>query len=171
MRIESIANHLDLVETIGRWHWAEWGHVDLQGSLESWTDGLRQRTLRDRIPTTYVALADGGLLGSVTLVENDMDTRPDFSPWLAGLFVPPEFRRRGVGTALVEHAVGATTQIGVPTLYLYTADAQAFYAGLGWTRIAEDFYEGSQVVVMTRSTATFYEGESVKPSSDDAGGE
>ena len=82
-----------------------------------------------------------------------MDTRPDLSPWLAGLFVPPEFRRRRVGTALVEHAVRATAQMGVPTLYLYTADAQAFYAGLGWTRIADQYYEGLEVVIMTRSAA------------------
>ncbi len=40
--------------------------------------------------------------------------------------------------------------MGVPTLYLYTADAQAFYAGLVWTRIADEF---SEVLVMTRSTA------------------
>ena len=153
MRIESIADHLDLVETIGRWHWAEWGHVDPQGSLESWTDGLRQRTLRDRVPTTYVALENERLLGSVTLVENDMETRRDLSPWLAGLFVWPEFRRKGVGTTLVAHAVRAASHMGVPTLYLYTASAQALYAGLGWTTVADEFYEGSKVVVMERSTA------------------
>ena len=100
-----------------------------------------------------VALENERLLGSVTLVENDMETRRDLSPWLAGLFVWPEFRRKGVGTTLVAHAVQAASRMGVPTLYLYTASAQALYAGLGWTTVADEFYEGSKVVVMERSTA------------------
>ena len=78
MRVESVADHLDLVETIGRWHWA----------------------------------------------------------------------------ALVKHAVRAAAQMGVPTLYLYTVSAQTLYAGLGWTAVADEFYEGSKVIVMERATAT-----------------
>jgi hypothetical protein len=44
MRIESIADHLDLIEIIARWHWEEWGYADPGGSLASWTAGLRART-------------------------------------------------------------------------------------------------------------------------------
>lgn len=152
MRIESIADHLDRIETIARWHWSEWGHVDPGGSLDSWAEGLRGRTLRDRVPTTYVALEDGELLGSVTLVDNDMSTRPDLWPWLAGLFVRPGDRRRGVGAALVGHALRASAAMGVEQLYLYTAGAEAFYRRLGWAPVARDRYEGSRVVVMKYAT-------------------
>ena len=72
LRIESIADHLDLVEVIAQWHWDEWGHADPGGSLATWTEGLRQRTNRGTIPTTYVALAGDEPIGSVTLVEHDM---------------------------------------------------------------------------------------------------
>lgn len=153
MRIESIADHLDLVETIACWHWDEWGHADPSGSLESWTEGLRERTSRDSIPTTYVALEeDGTLLGSVTLVEHDMTTHLDLTPWLAGVFVRPERRNRGVGSALVRHAVQMTAKMGVARLYLYTASARDFYARLGWQRVADDSYEGQTVTIMTAET-------------------
>jgi len=106
LRIESIVDHPDLIETIAKWHWDTWGHVDPGGSLASWTESLRQRTNRGRIPTTFVALDRGELLGSVTLVEHDMETRCDLSPWLAGLYVASAYRGQGVGTAL--------TRLGAP---------------------------------------------------------
>ena len=152
VRIESIADHSDLVETIARWHWDEWGHVDPGGSLASWTAGLRRRTNRARIPTTYVALAGGEPLGSVTLVEHDMDNRRDLTPWLAGLYVAPAHRGRGVGSALARHAVRQAAAMGVGRLYLYTGPARGFYERLGWRVIADEWYEGQPVVVMAIET-------------------
>src|SRR5687768_14875761 len=127
MRVESIADHLDLVDTIARWHWDEWGHADPQGSLQSWAEGLRERTKRDAIPTTYVALDGAELLGSVTLVENDMSTRPGLTPWLAGVYVKQDRRLQGVGTALVRHAIRKAAEMGIKRLYLHTHSARPFY--------------------------------------------
>ena len=148
VRIESITDHLDLVDMIAQWHWDEWGHTDPEGSVESWTEGLRQRTRRDVIPTTYLAFDGAELLGSVTLVENDMSIRPDLTPWLAGMYVKPESRLRGVGTALVRHAVQKTAEMGIERLYLYTHTARTFYEKLGWYHIAYSYYEGQDVSIM-----------------------
>ena len=148
MRVESIADHLDLVDTIARWHWEWSGHLDPDGSLQSWTEGLRERTKRDAIPTTYVALDIDELLGSVTLVENDMSTRLDLTPWLAGVYVKEERRFQGVGTALVRHAVNKATEMGIERLYLYTHSARPFYEKLGWHHIADSYYEGQDVSIM-----------------------
>ena len=149
MRIESIADHLELVPVIAAWHWNEWGRCDPLVSLESWTEGLRRRTRRDCILTTYVAFEGGQPVGSVTLVDCDMLTRPDLWPWLAGLYVIPEARGRGIGSALVRHAMAKVAEMGICRLYLYTSSARRFYEKLGWQAIAEDFYEGEHVTVMT----------------------
>jgi GNAT superfamily N-acetyltransferase len=149
VRIESIADHLDILEVLAQWHWEEWGHFDPDGSLATWTAGLRERTNRESIPTTYVALAGDELLGSVTLVEHDMTSRCDLSPWLAGLYVAPAFRGRGVGSALTRHAVRHAAAMGVPRLYLHTATAGGLYERLGWRSIANEWYEGELVAVMT----------------------
>ncbi len=34
MQLERSADHLDLVDLIARWHFAEWGHLDPSGTLE-----------------------------------------------------------------------------------------------------------------------------------------
>jgi len=41
------------------------------------------------------------LIGTVCLKVHDMDTRPDLSPWLAGLYVVAPWRRLGIGAKLV----------------------------------------------------------------------
>lgn len=113
IQIESLADHLELVERIAGWHLAEWGQSDPSATLAGWTNGLRQRTKREQIPTTYVALAGNEPLGSVTLVERDMRTHLDLSPWLAGVYVIPERRHQGIGSLLVRHAVHQVAQMGV----------------------------------------------------------
>jgi len=149
MRIENIADHLDLINTIALWYFQEWGHADPRGSVQSWADGLRGRINRDRIPATYVALEGSELLGSVTLVEHDMKSHLDISPWLAGLYVRPEQRGLGIGSALTDHALETAAQMGVDRLYLYTDSARDFYLKLGWRSIAQDVYEGQTVTIMS----------------------
>jgi GNAT superfamily N-acetyltransferase len=48
-----------------------------------------------------VAKADGEPVGTCLLVESEIEPNHDVSPWLAGLFVVPEHRRKGAGAALI----------------------------------------------------------------------
>ena len=48
-----------------------------------------------------VAKADGEPIGTCLLVESEIEPNHDVSPWLAGLFVVPEYRRWGAGAVLV----------------------------------------------------------------------
>jgi GNAT superfamily N-acetyltransferase len=42
-------------------------------------------------------------VGTATLLAQDVDTEqwPELSPWLAAVYVVPEYRHRGIGAALV----------------------------------------------------------------------
>lgn len=153
-RIANLADHLDSVETIGGWHWDEWGYRDASGSRESWITGMRERTNRDRIPMTVVALAidSDELLGSVTLVDNDMITHPEWAPWIAGVYVRPDQRGQGIASALMRHAVEAAAAMGVTRLYLHTETARPLYEGLGWQAIGEEVYEGELSTIMSIET-------------------
>lgn len=74
MKIENIADHLDLLGTLAQWHEKRWG--------AEWAERVRQSTCRDRIPTIYIALDNNELVGSAMLVARDMTTRTDLTPWL-----------------------------------------------------------------------------------------
>ena len=149
VRIEPIWRHEELIPTIAQWHWDEWGHSDSSGSLESWTSGLAARNRIHAVPTTYLAFSvSGEPIGSVVLVENDMDTHPELAPWLAGLFVLPDYRGKRVGASLTRHATDCATSMGYERLYLYTSTARSLYERLGWRVLFREFYEGEMVDVM-----------------------
>ncbi|MDQ2788136.1 MAG: GNAT family N-acetyltransferase [Chloroflexota bacterium] len=148
MRIENSADHPDFIETIARWQWGEWGHLDPTDSLAARITSLRVQTDSNRIPTTYIALEGDEPLGTASLVEYDMSTHRELSPWLASVYVTPAARGRGVASALVRHAVGQAAAMGVTRLSLYTPDAQGLYEKLGWRMTAEEHFEGHPVTIM-----------------------
>jgi GNAT superfamily N-acetyltransferase len=95
-------------------------------------------------------------VGCASLVEHDMLTRPELSPWLAGVFVPREHRRRGIGAALVERVVQEARSLGVQRLYLYTPGFGALYLRLGWSVLERTFYRelwgNTEVTIMEFTT-------------------
>jgi GNAT superfamily N-acetyltransferase len=133
-------------------HHAQWSRL-----LPGWTPEdagreLAEHTGGDRIPTTRVALVDGELAGSVSLLANDDERIRRWTPWLASLLVLPEFRGRGLGAALVREAVSTAARLGVGRLYLYTDDAAAFYERLGWSHVERCDFGGTPVDVMSIDT-------------------
>ena len=72
----------------------------------------------------------------------------DLSPWLAGVFVSPEHRQHGIGSALVRRVAEDAWMLGVHRLYLYTPSVEKFYLRLGWSVVERTGYRGVDVVVM-----------------------
>lgn len=147
--IISLSERPEAFAIVARWHWEEWGHVDPEGSLQSWTDRLSERNHSDRIPATFAVFNDDDEpIGSVTLVDNDMHSHPELGPWLAGLFVLPTYRNQGLGSELTFHAIREARRFGATRLYLHTATATRLYEKLGWCRLFREVYEGEEVDVM-----------------------
>jgi GNAT superfamily N-acetyltransferase len=153
VRIESITDHPELIETVARWQWGEWGHLDPADSLAARIAGLRAQAAGGQIPTTYVALEGDAPLGSASVVVADMPTHPELAPWLASVYVTPSARGRGVASALVRCVVEHVAAMGVARLYLYTEGARGLYEKLGWYVIATDHFEGSPVTIMAIDVA------------------
>jgi GNAT superfamily N-acetyltransferase len=150
VRIESIAEHPELIETVARWQFGEWGHLEPGDSLAARIAYLgRQAAYPGRIPTTFIALDGDEPLGSASVVEYDMETHPELTPWLASVYVQPDARGRGVASALVRCVMQEVTALGVSRLYLFTESARGLYEKLGWQMIGTDYYEGFDVTIMT----------------------
>lgn len=87
------------------------------------------------------------------LVAQDMTTRPDLSPWLAGVYVSREHRRRGIATSLITRIEAEARSLGSSVLYLYTESAQSLYGHLGWSAIEHCMYQGVDVAIMSKKLA------------------
>ena len=148
MQIDYLANHPDVIPTLARWLYDQWGHMAPGRSVETAEAQLRGCCNRNAIPLAAVALSDSKPVGVACLVEHDMDTRKDLSPWLASVFVPPEHRGKGIGTALTRRIMDEAEALDVGTLYLFTPDRETFYSRLGWTVLERTEYRGEQIVIM-----------------------
>jgi len=148
MKIEYLADNIALVPIIAHWHQEEWGYFNPGDSVEKRIANLQTHLGREQIPTTFVSLSGGILLGSACLMAHDMDTRMDLSPWLANVYVTPEHRSQGTGTALVQRVVKEAVELGIETLYLFTPDREGFYASLGWSVVEHTEYREQKVVIM-----------------------
>ena len=155
MTIELLADHLEAVPTIARWQHSEWGNLREGDTLAARTARLEAQIGRDSIPLVVVALDGQEVLGSASLVANDMKTRPELTPWLAGVFVAPQYRRRGIAGELVRRIVTEAARLEVPLLYLYTVHSEALYARLGWTVQERTNYLQHDVVIMTCRPAEY----------------
>jgi len=147
--IDYLAHHPMVVDTLAEWHHAQWSYLDRDVTQEQRAAALRRRR-SDDIPLTVVALAGETILGSASLIRHDMDTRMALSPWLASVYVASDYRRHGIGSALVRRIEHEARTLGYRTLYLFTPDMQRFYETLGWTRLESTVYRGYTQVVMTQ---------------------
>lgn len=149
MRIEYLSDHPEALPILAKWQHAEWGHLRPGDTLEKRTVRLRGFSNGKQIPMTVVALDENEVLGSASLIEHDMETRMELTPWLAGVFVGEQYRRRGIGAELVRRIMAEAKRLKVPLLYLYTVHSEKFYAALGWKLMERTSYRHQDIVIMT----------------------
>jgi predicted N-acetyltransferase YhbS len=152
MHIAYLADHPGAAPLLAAWHHAEW-----QALLPGWTHQqalaeLQSHTGRRQIPTTFVALDGDRVVASASLLTADLDGWEHLSPWVASVYVLPECRGAGLGRRLVARAVEEARALGVPTVYLFTAGQEAYYARLGWLPLARTRHHDHEVVIMRRQT-------------------
>jgi N-acetylglutamate synthase-like GNAT family acetyltransferase len=88
------------------------------------------------------------LLGSSALLKHDMETKTHLTPWLASAYVAEPYRRQGIGSKLVLHAMKKAKEDNFEKLYLFTPDQENFYKKLGWTSIEKDIYHNHKIIIM-----------------------
>lgn len=150
--ITTVLDRPDLVPIVARWLWQEWGRH------KGRTPEMSERRLRSRDATTGPEqtwiLLDGGIpAATASLVHDDLDTRPELTPWLASVFVDPPMRGRGHAARLVRVVEDAARAGGNHTLWLHSQHAAGLYAGLGWIAVGAEVDHGHVVTLMRRDLA------------------
>ena len=148
MKIGYLADHTEHIPRLAAWLHAQWGYLHENDSVERRATRLESRATRGGIPVTFVAVDGAMLLGSASLVDDDLETRPELTPWLASVYVAPEHRGRGVASALVRRVVEEARASAVSRLYLWTTDQERLYARLGWVPVERMRFQGEDILVM-----------------------
>ena len=118
--------------------------------LDSGAQLARLATQPDEYETALIALVDGRLAGICLLVLQEFEPLHDVSPWLASLYVAPQYRKRGVARKLVAAIENQARKHGVARLHLYTGDAEKFYVKCGWSLAEQGIANGEPYAFMIR---------------------
>lgn len=117
-----------IAERVWRAWWEPRGHA------LAFVDNLVQQHLDDEpIPLALVAHDGGTFLGTASVIASDLDERPQYTPWVADVWVEPEHRTKGIGAALVRAGADQARKLGFDPVYLWSLPPKhGFYERLGW---------------------------------------
>ncbi|MFO0992141.1 MAG: GNAT family N-acetyltransferase [Hyphomicrobiales bacterium] len=138
------------ISICARWRAGEFADV-LGTSVAEEEQALRKLATDQSQQVALIATCDGHPAGTCLLVTSEIDPLHDVSPWLAGLYVAPEFRRIGVGRALVSAIEEWARLKSIPRIYLYTDDREvSYYRNLGWNAVDRVDWKGFPTNLMVR---------------------
>ena len=150
-KVVALAEHPHHWQTAAEWSFAAWHHEFPTDTVQTYLDQYSLAASKpEKLIEIFAAIdRDDNLLGVATLVDDDeLPDAPEPGPWLAAVFVAPDARKFGVGSALVERVVSRTRELNYSTLYLYTEHAQIWYRDKGWTKIRDTVFLGLHHTVM-----------------------
>ena len=138
-----LLNHFPQYASIlAYWSYREW-YTQRDIQFDVIIRSYMERAHSSTIPLAWVAIDEKKLpVGMVSLKNNDLWARTDLNPWLASLYIVPEYRFQGIGTALVQAVIDKAKELGYRTVYLFeghndTVDLIHYYTSRGFS-ILED---------------------------------
>lgn len=148
LQFADLKHHPESVSTIAELGYLGWGEPDARAAVEFLQSCLSAQTL----PCTQIALFEGRLAGSISLLEYEMgDVQPaERRYWMGYLVVDPALRGQGIGRQLMAYMQQFAREMGIEQLYCYTIDQAELYQFLGWMPLESLDYQGHWVTVMTR---------------------
>lgn len=155
MEIEYLADHKYAIPTLANWSFNEWSSLHPDRTLEDVEQLMLERSNKEKIPLCLVAIENNKVIGMIALKTNDLESRPNLSPWLAGLYVDTKHRRKGVGKQLVLAIEKEAARLGVNKLFLITPESEEYYSKFYWVVRERTELNGHSVTVMEKDIKHF----------------
>jgi predicted N-acetyltransferase YhbS len=127
-----LADCVEVIPTLTQWFHAQWPDYYAQRTSEAMAQDFYSEANRSGLPVRLVAFAEGELAGTITLRKEVLETHPEYTPGLGGLFVTEQFRNHGIGTDLVRAGMKVAREQGYETIYATTRAARGILERLGW---------------------------------------
>jgi predicted N-acetyltransferase YhbS len=126
--------------------WRAWWKP--KGYGRSVIERLMQQNLNaEPIPLALVAHDRGTFLGTVSVIAYDLEERPQYTPWVAAVWVEPQHRAKGIGAALVRAAADKAHALGFDPAFLCALPrTHGYYERLGWRLVEAGVTEAGLAV-------------------------
>jgi GNAT superfamily N-acetyltransferase len=107
----------EFFDTVADRIWQAWWRADGY-PLDYISGRLRENMDATPIPFALVAHDGEAFLGTASVIVSDLAERPQWTPWVAAVWVELQSRGRGIGGALVNRATLDCFALGVGRAYL-----------------------------------------------------
>ena len=150
MRICRLSERPDAVPLVARWHHAAFGALNPSRTLAQRVRWLEDSLQGSDLPLTLLACtADGVPAGCASLTAGTL-THAHLTPWLSLVYVRPESRLAGIGSALALRAAAECARSGHARLHLFTPRHEQLYRRLGWATFDRAEVNAVPVAVMEK---------------------
>ncbi len=137
IKIDYLGNRPELIDEVAKYWQAEWARDKSEIGFVKQRNRILKKLNIDKLPFILVAHEDGKFVGTAALFTNDLESRPDLSPWLGGVFVLPKYRGRGMASLLINIVITQAKNIGYKNIYLHTEHTAGLYEKLGWIKLCK----------------------------------
>ncbi len=141
----------DLLPILAEWCRLEWAHLYADWDFDTSCREFDASRTDGQLPITLIALEGEELLGTVSILRDDLPGREDLTPWLASLLVLPEHRGKHVATFLIRQAEEFLRLLGYSEAYLFTESASGLFQKLGWDPYEPAIANGHAVTVFRKT--------------------
>lgn len=153
MDISLLAHHPDAIDVLAPAAVDYWKQYVEGESVEKRRKKYQSHLNTETLPIAWVAHDGDEYFGTAALRVTDLADRPDITPWLGGVFVRPEYRGRGIASALCDVVTQCAARCEIRQLYLVTLDRQTLYARMGWRPYEAVRWLGKAADIMVRPLA------------------
>jgi N-acetylglutamate synthase-like GNAT family acetyltransferase len=152
LEVYELKDKVEYFESVVQMFWDQWG---TETNFTFYHDCMFHSMKTDSdLPRFYIAIQNESIIGTYALLRNDLISRQDIFPWLACLYVAPEYRGQNVGAKLLQHALQETWKKGHDKLYLCT-NLNGFYEKYGWIHLTSGYiFNGVESKIYMASTST-----------------
>lgn len=149
--IQHIDNNPEVLRTVATWSHVTWQSDFPHDTVDTYLNLFHHAiSSGEELPCVFVAYDESHHpIGTVTLIDDDeLPQATEPGPWLAALYVLPEFREKGVGTALVHKVLEHARHLNHSQVFLYTEDKVQWYESMGWQIVRNALLSNHQVTVL-----------------------
>jgi len=151
LRIEYLVDHPEAIPVLQVWFETEWAAYYGPGGPGNAEQDLMAYSSREKLPIGVVAYFEDQLCGIAALKPDSIQTHMHLGPWAAAGLVPPEFRRRGIGTSLIRALEAVAKEHGYSAIYSGTSTATGLLERNGWQFMERVKYNGEDVSIYQKA--------------------
>jgi GNAT superfamily N-acetyltransferase len=136
--ISDLRERPEFFDTVADRIWSTWW--ERRDFPLSYIRGRLEENMNARaIPFALVAHDDTTFLGTASVIASDVEELPQYTPWVAAVWVEPKYRKHRIGRALVARAVDGVFALGIDRAYLCAPEERReFYLRQGWLPVMEN---------------------------------